>query len=35
MKYKHTNINLLFNEMLEDLDYIRKKAIYVYKKNNR
>ena len=29
MRYKHTNINLLFNEMMEDLSYIKKKTVFI------
>ena len=29
MRYKHTNINLLFNEMMEDLNYIKKKTTFL------
>lgn len=29
MRYKHTNINLLFNEMMEDLNYIKKKTTFM------
>ena len=32
--YKHININLMFDEMINDVEYIKRKII-IYKKNNR
>jgi hypothetical protein len=35
MRYKHMNINLLYSEMIEDLEYIKRKAVFLKQKNNR
>ncbi len=34
MRYKHMNINLLFDEMLEDVNYLKKSAVFI-KKNTK
>lgn len=35
MRYKHMNINLLFDEMIEDVNYLKNKTIFINKKNNQ
>ena len=32
MKYKHMNINLLFDEMIDDINYLKKSAFIKIKK---
>ncbi len=32
MRYKHKNINLLYNEMLEDITYIKNRTILLQTK---
>jgi hypothetical protein len=32
--YNHININLLFDEMIDEVSYIKKATFIEYKKNN-
>lgn len=34
-RYKHMNLNLLFDEMLDDINYLKKNTTFIeLKKNN-